>query len=196
MNSQISFDEFLLLNQKAFVYEATHNPQMIYSLGFNQLEAGNETHDQLQPERVVRTREFKDYIFENYSGKVNEALLAKRWFTKVEALEMFTNLWTLPKKKANMPTHNIYVPTHNTLMPIPKFRDYDKEDQVGNDFTYRTRDEHTPSVMTQPNTLKAHPLSPAPGSFKNMRAIYNDKRAFNEKRKHKWTSGRRLSKSR
>jgi hypothetical protein len=109
---------------------------------------------------------------------------------------MFTNFWVLPKKKANMPTHNIYVPTTNTLMPIPKFRDYDKEDQIGADFTYRTRENHTPSVTTQPSTLKPSPLSPAPGSFKNMRAIYNDKRAFNEKRKHKWTQDRRLGKSR
>jgi|TARA_B110000285_G_C15135933_1_gene626901 hypothetical protein len=108
---------------------------------------------------------------------------------------MFTNFWVLPKKKANMPTHNIYVPTKNTLMPIPKFRDYDKEDQVGGDFTYRNRENHSPSSLTQPSTLKPHPLSPAPGSFKNIRAIYNDKRAFNEKRKHKWTQDRRLGKS-
>jgi len=184
------------LNQKAFVYEATYNPHVVYSLGFSKLEAGNADDDQRQPERVVRTRAFKDFVFESYSGKVNQALLEKRWFTKVEALEIFTNLWTLPKKNANMPTHNIYVPTANTLMPIPKFRDYNKEDQVGNDFTYRTRDSHTPSVFSQPNTLKAHPLSPAPGSFKNMRAIYNDKRAYNEQRKHKWSKDRRLSKSR
>lgn len=187
MNSQISFDEFLLLNQKAFVYECTYNPQMVHQLGFHQLEPGNAAHDQLQPERVVRTSQFKDFCFEKYSGRVNEALLAKRWFTKVEAFEMFTNFWVLPKKKANMPTHNIYVPTTNTLMPIPKFRDYDKEDQIGADFTYRTRDNHTPSVTTQPSTLKPAPLSPAPGSYKNMRAIFNDKRGFNEKRKHKWT---------
>ena len=41
---------------------------------------------------------------------------------------MFTLLETSPKNKGNMPTHNIYVPTTNTLMPIPKFRDYNKED--------------------------------------------------------------------
>jgi hypothetical protein len=82
----------------------------------------------MQPERLVRRAEFKDFVFKEYSAKVNDALLGKKWFTKVEALEIFTNLWTLPKKKANMPTHNIYVPTHNTLMPLPKFRDYDKED--------------------------------------------------------------------
>jgi len=37
VNSQISFDEFLLLNQKAFVYEATYNPQMVHQLGFHKL---------------------------------------------------------------------------------------------------------------------------------------------------------------
>lgn len=45
-------------------------------------------------------------------------------------------------------------------MPIPKFRNYDKEDYVGKDFTYRTRDTHTASPMTQPNTLKPTPYEP------------------------------------
>ena len=121
---------------------------MVYEMGFQNLDPNDEEDQQLQIERIVRTPEFKDHIFTSYSEKVNSAMVEKRWFTKVEALEMFTLLDTLGKKKANMPMHNVYVPTKNTIMPIPKFRDYDKEDQVGNDFTYRTRDNHTPSVQT------------------------------------------------
>lgn len=30
LNSQISFDEYLLLNKKAFLYECKHNPTVIY----------------------------------------------------------------------------------------------------------------------------------------------------------------------
>jgi hypothetical protein len=55
MNSQISFDEFLLLNQKSFLYECTYNPKIVYKLGFAHLEPGNPADDQLQPERVVRS---------------------------------------------------------------------------------------------------------------------------------------------
>jgi hypothetical protein len=30
MNSQITFDEYYLLNAKAFIYEAQYNPEVIY----------------------------------------------------------------------------------------------------------------------------------------------------------------------
>ena len=43
----------------------------------------------------------------------------------------------------SMPQHNIYIPVSNTIMPRPKFRDYDKEDEEGKDFTYRTPNMHT-----------------------------------------------------
>lgn len=60
-----------------------------------------------------------------------------------------------------MPTHNIYVPVTHTIMPRPKLRDYDKEDQLGTDFTYRTRESHTHArAKVAPNTLKPVGFSP------------------------------------
>ena len=35
MNSQITFDEFLLLSKKSFLYEAQNNPEIVYEYGFN-----------------------------------------------------------------------------------------------------------------------------------------------------------------
>jgi hypothetical protein len=62
-----------------------------------------------------------------------------------------------------MPSHNIYVPVAHTIMPRPKLYNMTKEDQTGKDYTYRTRDEHTPQVaFTRHNSLKPQPLSPAP----------------------------------
>jgi hypothetical protein len=57
-----------------------------------------------------------------------------------------------------MPTHNIYVPVANPIMPIPKFRDYDKEDHQGKDFTFRNRDRHTVSPTMEPSSLKPEPF--------------------------------------
>ena len=34
MNSEISFDEYLLLSQKHFIYESTYNPMVVYEYGF------------------------------------------------------------------------------------------------------------------------------------------------------------------
>lgn len=87
--------------------------------------------------------------------------MRKEWFKKVDALEIFADYWSYGRGITSMPTHNIYVPVSNTIMPRPKFRDYNKEDQTGEDFTYRTRDSHTPSVAkSKPNTLKPSPFSP------------------------------------
>ena len=61
-----------------------------------------------------------------------------------------------------IPRHNMYMPVQHTIMPRPKFRDYNKEDETGKDFTYRTKDRHTPASTELPSTLKPHPFSPFP----------------------------------
>ena len=50
------------------------------------------------------------------------------------------------------------MPVMHTIMPRPKFRDYNKEDETGSDFTYRTKDSHTPTSTETPSTLKPHPF--------------------------------------
>lgn len=63
LNSQISFDEYLLLNKKAFLYECKHNPTVIYKYGLNEIESGDSEDDENyddfdasgRPERIVET---------------------------------------------------------------------------------------------------------------------------------------------
>ena len=92
---------------------------------------------------------------------MNRRLIEKKWFTKVEAFEQFTNLWSFGRGASQMPMHNVYVPVNQTIMPRPKFRDYNKEDQEGKDFTYRAVNKHSvqPGILPQ-ESLKPSPFSP------------------------------------
>jgi hypothetical protein len=80
------------------------------------------------PERIIETEEFYQDTKKTYSEKVHDKLINREWFKKVDALEMFTNFWSYGRGLHAMPTHNIYVPVTQTIMPKPKFRDYNKED--------------------------------------------------------------------
>jgi hypothetical protein len=145
---------------------------------------------------VANSPEFLEKVKEGYMGFVNEALVDKKYFTKVEALEQFMDLYFFGRKMGIVPTHNTYVPVSNNIMPRPKFRDYDKEDMEGKDYTYRSKE--TPQIMTNvrgtPSTLKPQVFGPRPG-----KSIEEDlwARAYYEtpetRRKSKWTKNRRLS---
>ena len=161
MNSQISFDEYLLLCQKSFLYEAQHNPEIVYAYELENLSPNDIDYEKRAPEHIIQKDEFKKYCQNNYENQVQTRLLNKQWFKKVDALEEFTNYWSYGRGLGSMPSHNIYVPVAQTIMPRPKFSDYSKEDQEGKDFTFRTRDSHTPSVMTQPSSLAPSPFSPS-----------------------------------
>ena len=83
--------------------------------------------------------------------------MEKKYFTKVEALEEFTNLWSLgfwPK----------YVPQHNThkynLTPRPKFKNYMDNDTVGDEFNLRDSENHAHSPLNNANTLKPEDFHP------------------------------------
>jgi len=82
-------------------------------------------------------------------------------------------------------------------MPIPMFRDYDKEDHLNKDYTYRTKDSHTPSPLVRPDTLKPHPYGPDAGTKQGQRAWINWKRAGQENRlrRFRWRKDHRLSKT-
>jgi hypothetical protein len=121
--------------------------------------------------------------------------MEKKHFTKVEALEMFTNFWSFGRGVNYFPTHNIYVPVTETIMPRPKFRDMNKwDDQEGKDWTYRTRDSHAPQrAFNMPNTIKPAPMSPAPPK---MDLVTPWLAADPQHRRFKWNKYRRISKSR
>ena len=162
VNSQITFDEYLLLCQKAFLYETGHNPYVVYELGLNLLDySGEDPEDQARlPEAVARSPEFKERALTMYESYVHDAMARKTWFSKVAAFEQFTDTWSYGRNLSDMPTHNIFVPNENPIMPLPKFRNYEREDHEGKDFTYRSRDQHNVSALTKPSTLKPAPLQP------------------------------------
>jgi hypothetical protein len=89
-------------------------------------------------------------------------LIEKKWFKKVDAMELFTDYWTYGKNLGSMPTHNVYVPVTTNIMPRPRFRDYSKNDQNANDHTFRTRESVAPNFFTSTiaSTLKPAPFSP------------------------------------
>ena len=88
---------------------------------------------------------------------------------------MFTNYWSYGRGLHTMPKHNIYVPVQTNIMPRPQFRNYEKEDQVGTDFTYRNKDSVAPNVFKGKltDTLKPHPFSPALQTDENELSKYN-----------------------
>ena len=53
MNSQISYDEYLLLNQKVMIYELTYNPLMVYDMGLDEIDNDDDVEKQRKPEVVV-----------------------------------------------------------------------------------------------------------------------------------------------
>jgi hypothetical protein len=77
-------------------------------------------------------------VQEEYSSRVYTNLLEKKYFTKVEALEMFTNLWSLGIWPKMIPRHNTYNPA-TSVLNIPKFAAHENED-----LDYRTKDVHSP----------------------------------------------------
>ena len=134
MNSQITFEEYFLLAKKAFLYECHYNPEVIYKYSldeFSDNEESEEGDSEFIPENVVECKEFEDDCKTTYATKVHEALMSKQWFKKVDALEMFTNFWSIGRGLHAMPLHNIYVPVTQTIMPKPKTSGYDKTDQIG-----------------------------------------------------------------
>jgi len=95
------------------------------------------------PEVAAESPEFTEWCEQQYAGRVHDALLEKEWFTKVEALELFTNFWSFGRGISSIPETNVYIPVRQTILPRPKFRDMQDEDQEGKQFTYRTRESHT-----------------------------------------------------
>jgi hypothetical protein len=163
VNSQITFDEFFLLSKKAFLYECQSNPNIIYEQGLDEIDESDEEEKELTPEYLVDTEGFLERAKSTYSEKVHAKLLKKEWFKKVDALEMFTDYWSMGRGMNCMPLHNIYIPVTHTIMPKPKMRHYDSADQIGEEFAYRTKEMHTHArARKEHETLKPSPFSPAP----------------------------------
>lgn len=164
MNSQITFDEFLLLHQKKFVYDCTYDPELVHEHDLYEFDHEDPSYADASPEHLATTDYFREQVLEEYTRTVRTKLLSKEWFTKVEALEDCTDYWEHGVGPGRIPDVNVYVPVTHTIMPRPKFRDYNKRkvDQTGADFTLKTKQRHTVSPATSiPESLKPEPFSPA-----------------------------------
>ena len=64
----------------------------------------------------------------------------KTWFKKVDALELFSNFWSYGRGVSSITEQPMYVPVRHNILPRPKTRDYNKEDQEGLDLSYRTKE--------------------------------------------------------
>lgn len=76
----------------------------------NELDSDDEFDQLSKPERIIESKNFRDTCAETYQSKVQGHLIDKKWFKKVDALEMFTNYWSYGRGLHAMPKHNIYVP--------------------------------------------------------------------------------------
>lgn len=66
VNSQISFDEFLLMHMKKFIYEATYNPVVVHSFGLHNLDPNDPTYKSRNPEYIAQSDSFREKILDQY----------------------------------------------------------------------------------------------------------------------------------
>lgn len=55
MNAQITFEEYLILNQKYLMYELTYNPKMVYEMGLDKIDNNMPFHEKFKPETFVQS---------------------------------------------------------------------------------------------------------------------------------------------
>ena len=53
MNSQITFDEYLLISTNNFVYQAKYNPEIIYQYELDTLHPDDADYEERAPEKIV-----------------------------------------------------------------------------------------------------------------------------------------------
>lgn len=69
INSPITFDEFLELKRKSFVYECNYNPVLYYKNGLDQLDIENEQDRMKMPEYIAQTDQFVEESRELFTGR-------------------------------------------------------------------------------------------------------------------------------
>lgn len=194
MNSQVTFEEYFVLAAKHFLYEATYNPNVVYEFELQGLEPGHPEYAERAPEMVIQGEAFRASVLEEFQLEVHDALLEKRWFSKVEAIENFTDYWSYGRGVTAAEHQPMYVPVSNNILPRPKFRDYSKQDQVGREFSYRRPGVHTPAAHEPPSSLKPVPVYPIPGLKEDYTAHYVDDKYRVAPRKV-WHGHKRLGKN-
>lgn len=140
----------------------------------------------------IRSDVFAEECRKMYSEKVQTALVEKKNFTFVEALEETMDFWRAGHYRWHNTMANCYIPVRNTIMKKPNLLD---EDMESDEFGYRYTDYDNKDTTRK----RFHPLeqlSPMRGSrmapgIQKTEELYQDKRGGKTKRTfYRW---RRLS---
>jgi hypothetical protein len=176
MYRQVELTEFISIKRQWYI-EVSEYPTFKSELpeGKNPLDFAN-SHD------------FDELCRKDYVQKVQAALLEKKVFTLVEALEENMDVWNLGRNMWDVPVHNTYVPVRHTIMPKPDLQDTKRDDLA---FRFNERDndrqqtEQRVNPVGQLNPLKGYRMGPAASP-----RFIADHRPENKK----WSKWRRLSK--
>lgn len=83
-------------------------------------------------DQYLQSEDFMETVRKDYASHVQTALLEKKNFTFVEAIEEFMDFWQVGRNLFHLPTHNVYIPVRNTIMKKPNMRDEDiLDDELG-----------------------------------------------------------------
>ena len=143
MTSQVTFEEFKAIVSSCYLYNAKHNPLYALEQRLDKLNPSRDWAKAKMPDNFAQSDEFHERSEALYNRCVQQHLLGRTWFTKVDALELFTA--SAPQEfrglASNAPQHSVYTPVQHNILPRPKFWRHTDED-TGEDFTYRDRDGH------------------------------------------------------
>lgn len=104
-------------------------------------------------DKYLKSEAFERFSMEEYQKLLKLALLERRWFTLVDALEQFTNTAYFGKNFLKVPDNNVYVPPRQYVMKRPDLYD-DAHDEVSYQFNMKRV-----SPYHYLNTLKGHKLN-------------------------------------
>lgn len=85
-----------------------------------------EDERELPVEEMIMSPIYEKECRDLYEKSVQEALLDKKWFTLVDALDDTIDMWGYGRNMYDFPVHNSYVPVRHTIMPKPNLTDNDE----------------------------------------------------------------------
>lgn len=150
MNKQCEFHEFVAILRAALVEQA-NTP----GFRFDALTITKERLDEgYGIDDYVTSDQFEKDLMKLYQNAVKNALMEKRWFKLIDALEETVNFWSYGRDVARAPLHGSYVPVRHTVMPKPNMKAADAE----LDYRYNL---HKLGPTEHASPLKAYEMSPA-----------------------------------
>lgn len=95
---------------------------------------------------------------------VQGALIEKKNFTFVDAIEEYMDFWEVGRDLFHLPTHNVYIPVRNTIMKKPFMNDEDIiDDELGymyNNYAAKDLTRQRFSPMDQLSPLRSNRMGP------------------------------------